>query len=106
MILVLLCLASVWSNILSFNFAGEKSASPKPHIYKMFVVERKSKKAQETFFVTHSFLVICFIKEPENGNQTGLLFNETKPLATQFTLHERSYLTSVSFWLFVEVKGA
>ncbi|KAI6174934.1 hypothetical protein M3Y97_00976300 [Aphelenchoides bicaudatus] len=59
MILVLLCLASVWSNILSFNFA-----------------------------------VICFIKEPLTGNQTGLLFNETTPVATQFTLHERSYLTS------------
>lgn len=68
MILVLLCLASVWSNILSFNFA-----------------------------------VICFIETPHGVNETNAhsAINATElgapsgQRATQFTLRERSYLTSV-----------
>jgi hypothetical protein len=70
MILVLLCLASIWSNILSFNFA-----------------------------------VICFIEIPHGLNDTTVeSLNETDlevpgRHATQFTLRERSYLTSVSSFL-------
>ncbi|KAI6203833.1 hypothetical protein M3Y94_00602400 [Aphelenchoides besseyi] len=60
MVLVLLCLASIWSNILSFNFA-----------------------------------VICFIHNvPSNSSTSETSERSNVTEATQFTLRERSYLTS------------